>query len=272
MDRIALLCRVVIPVALLLATAGQAKPVLNFGGGFVLKPSGTFVQITRSNRIDASPRDHFNLAKRDHSRPAPLIVQDRASLLIAARTPKTTRFGQDWGDHEISVRLLRTKSLRDPYEIRALTHNRFALWSADMAFDQNLGTRDTISFAASYDLQRRRPAYYLGAGNIYRTVTQSAAVHLTHDQRLRIGIGLFETRARTSRSALERSVELAGGAPRAVHGTALIASFSPTGDPESFSVGLDLRQQRHSALDARLFGITPGRSEARATIGIRRSF
>jgi hypothetical protein len=245
---------------------------LRLGENFVLKPAGAAGPTAKSDRILTAPLYRFNQAERDHSRVAPVFAHDRAPLLIAARTPKLTRFGKDWGDREVSVLLLRTKSLRDPFEMKSLTHNRFALWSADLAFDQHLGARDSISFAASYDLQRRRPAYYLGAGNIYRTEARSAALLWTHDRQLRIGIGLFETRARSARSELERSVELAGGAPLAVHGTALIATFSPTGDPELFSVGFDLRQQRQSARDARLFGSTAGRSETRATFRVRSSF
>ncbi len=272
MDGTIMLRRLSVPLILLSTPAAYAEPILKLDGNFVLTRAATITEPRQPDRFDDPGVDPIASSDFTDQHPVTAVSLDRAHLLIAAGQKKLEVFGKDWGDGALNLRWLRTKSTRHPYEQPALSYNRFALWSADVALDQHFGTRDTVTLALSYDLQRRRPAYYFGARNIYRTESRSAALQWTHDQRWRVAIGLFDIHANAARSGIERSVELAGGAPLAVRGTSLSASFSPSGNPDVFSVGFDLRQQRHSARDANLLGNPSGRSDTRALFSIRRSF
>lgn len=197
---------------------------------------------------------------------------DRARWLIAARAPKTAARGLDWGSGSLTLRLLRAKSSRQPHETSALTHNRFALWSADVSLDQDLGGRDTLSLTGSLDIQRRRPAHYLGTRNIYRTQTRAASAQWTHDRHWRLSLGLFDRNAASARSPIERTIELAGGAPPITRGMNFSAGFSPSGDPERFSLGLDLRRERYSVRDATLLGRGRVQAESRVAVFVQRGF
>ena len=272
MDKMKMLRRLSMPMILLSMPAAYAEPTQRLDGNFVLMSTATTTEPRQAIDVNISRVVPVALSDIANQYPITAVSYDRARLLTFAGPKKLEVLGKDWGDGALNLRLLRTKSIRHLYEQPALSHNRLALWSFDVALDQHIGTRDTVTLALSYDLQRWRPAYYLGTRNIYRTDIRSAALQWTHDQRWRIAVGFFDTQANAARSGIERSVELAGGAPLAARGTSLSASFSPSGNPDIFSVGFDLRQQRHSARDASLLGDPFGRSDTRAMFRIRRSF
>ena len=262
----------IIPVILFLAGTVRAEPITTQDPAFSLKP-GTPKTVRRAS----DPGRELLVKDLDDARPERLrnvtpAARDRGQLLIASQTPKMAVHSLDWGNGALTLHLLRTKSLRQPFEKRALTHHRFAIWSVDASFDQTLGSRDMLSLLASYDWQRRRPAYYLGTRNIYRTEGRSVAVQWTHDQRWLASLGYSGQRAGSAHSALERGVELAGGALPSRRGANLLASFSPTGDAEALALGLDLRRERYSARDADLLGNGSAHTGTRAAVFVQRSF
>lgn len=272
MDGTIMLRRLSVPLILLSTPAAYAEPIFKLDDNFVLTRAATVTEPRQADRFDNPGVDPIASSDVTDQHPVTAVSRERAHLLIAAGPKKLYVLNKDWENSALNLRLQRTKSIRHPYEQPTLSYNRFALWSTDVALDQHFGTRDTVTQALSYDLQRRRPAYYLGIRNNYRTDIRAAALQWTHDQRWRIAVGLFDTQANAARSGIERSVELAGGAPLAARGTSLSASFSPSGNPDAFSVGFDLRQQRHSARDTSLLGNPSGRGDTRATFSIRRSF
>lgn len=260
------------PFISLLADAVSAEPVIAPDSAFALTPPMTAPEARVPHPFRVLPVREPLEAARLRPRAITTATQDRTRWLIAARAPKTVARGLDWESGSLTLRLLRAKSSRQPYETSALTYNRFALWSADVSLDQDLGGRDTLSLTGSLDIQRRRPAYYLGARNIYHTQTRAASVQWTHDRHWRLSLGLFDRSAGSARSVIERTIELAGGAPPIARGMNFSAGFSPSGDPERFSLGLDLRRERYSLRDARLLGSDAVQAESRVAVFVKRAF
>lgn len=258
-------------LSLSLPTA-YANPLTVPDQSFVLKPVAVSPEARAADAFRAIPVLELSQAAPQRPRVITTAMQDRSSWLIAARAPTVTARALDWGARALTLRLLRTKSLRQAHETKALTHNRFALWSADLSLDHDLGLRDTVSLAGSFDLLRRRSAFFLGRRNIFRTQTRAASVQWTHDRNWRLSLGVFDRRAGSARSSAERIVELSGGAPLTGRGAMVSASFSPSGDPETFSMGMDLRRERYSVRDASLLGLGTVRAESRAALFVRRAF
>lgn len=272
MTRAKLAAAFIAPFISLLADAVSAEPVMAPGPAFALTPPVTAPEVRVPNPFRVLPVREPLEAALLRPRVITPATQDRARWLIAAREPKTAARELDWGSGSLTLRLLRAKSSRQPYETSALTNNRFALWSADVSLDQDLGRRDTLSLTGSLDIQRRRPAYYLGTRNIYHTQIRAASVQWTHDRHWRLSLGLFDRSAGSARSVIERTVELAGGAPLVTRGMSLSAGFSPSDDPERLSLGLDLRRERYSVRDARLLGHGRVQAESRVGIFVQRAF
>jgi hypothetical protein len=113
---------------------------------------------------------------------------------------------------------------------------------------------------------------FLGRHNVSQSQDVALSTSWTHGDQFRLGISGFDTRPNKTRDDLGRIVELGGGAPFAVRGLGLTASMSPTHNLQTFSIGLDVRQQQHSARDASVIGPLASRSETRWALVLHRAF
>jgi hypothetical protein len=195
-----------------------------------------------------------------------------ARLLAGANVPKEKSFSYNWGDGAIMFGTARTKSLRNIYGSKLSGINRFSVAEAKIGIFEEIGPRDSLAFSASYGLERRRLSLFLGRHNVSRSQDVAFTSSWTHDDQFRLGISGFDTHPNKTRNDLERIVELGGGAPLTVRGLAVAASLSPTHNFQAFSIGLDVRQQQHSAHDAAVIGALVNRSETRWALVLHRSF
>jgi hypothetical protein len=195
-----------------------------------------------------------------------------ARLLAGANVPKEKSFSYSWGDGAIMFGTARTKSLHNIFGSKLSGINRFSVAEAKIGVFEEIGSRDSLAFSASYGLERRRPSLFLGRHNVSRSQDMAFSTSWTHDDQFRLGISGFDTRPNKTRDDLERIVELGGGAPLAVRGLAITASISPVHNLQAFSIGLDVRQQQHSARDAAVIGPLANRSETRWALVLHRAF
>jgi hypothetical protein len=195
-----------------------------------------------------------------------------ARLLAGANVPKEKSFSYNWGNGAVMLSTTRTKSLRNIFGSKLSGINRFSVAEAKIGIFEEIGPRDSLAFSASYGLERRQPSLFLGRHNVSRSQDMAFSTSWTHDDQFRLGISGFDTRPNKTRDDLERILELGGGAPLAVRGLALTASVSPTHNLQAFSIGLDVRQQQHSARDAAVIGALANRSETRWGLVLHRSF
>lgn len=190
-------------------------------------------------------------------------------LLSGASVPKMKTFSTDWINGTLTFSTTRAKSLRDIYASKLSGFKRFSAAEANIGIVEAVGPRDTLALSASYALERRRPSLFLGQHNVYHSQDMAITTFWTHDKQFGLGISAFDVHPNGTRNNLERVVEVGGGAPLAVRGLALYASFSPMHNLQTFSIGFDVRQQQRSTRDAELIGPSSTRSETRLALVLR---
>jgi hypothetical protein len=191
---------------------------------------------------------------------------------LPAAMTKRQGYSLDWAGGALHVVSSRAKSARKEVTTAPYNYGRFAVIETNADVSQSIGRQDSVSLGLAYALERRRPSYFVGLHNLYRTQDAAVSVSWVHDDRFRVSASLFKTAPIGGRSVAERQVELAGGAPFAARGYALTASFSASRNPDPLLVGVDVRSQRYSPLDAGLIGTSSGRRDARIGVFLRRSF
>lgn len=224
-------------------------------------PSGAQAQ-------DATPLAAEQKADRSELASAPFSFR----LVEKAATIKARSMSHDWQDGSLTLNIMRAKSQRRRDDLPSPNFNRYSVMASDIGVVQEVSGRDSVSFGLSYALENWRPSINIAAHNIYRTSNMAATLGWTHDSKFRLTTSLFATKPTSTRSAPERLVEIAGGAPFSAQGVSLTASFSPTSDPAKVSYGIDIRSQKMSQSDAALFGAPSGRSDARFGLFLRKSF
>lgn len=228
----------------------------------------TTVMPSDAQAQDAKPFAVEQKANRSELASAPFSFR----LVEKAATIKARSMSHDWQDGSLTLDIMRAKSQRRQDDLPATNFNRYSVMATDIGLVQDVSGRDSVSFGLSYALENRRPSINIAAHNIYRTSNVAATFGWTHDSKFRLATSLFATKPTNARSAPERLVEIAGGAPFSAEGVSLTASFSPTSDPAKFSYGIDIKSQKMSQSDADLFGARSGRSDMRLGLFLRKSF
>jgi hypothetical protein len=185
---------------------------------------------------------------------------------------KRQGYSLDWEGGALHVVTSRAKSARKEVTTAPFNYGRFSVIESNADISQSIGRQDRVSLGVAYALERRRPAYFVGSHNLYRTQDAAVSVSWTHEDRFRMSGSLFKTASIGGRSIAERLVDLAGGAPLAAQGYALTASFSPSRNPDLFVFGVDVRRQRYSPVDTGLIGASSGKKDALIGVFLRRSF
>jgi hypothetical protein len=191
---------------------------------------------------------------------------------LPGASAKRQGYSLDWTDGSLRFDTARAKAARKEVTTAPLNYDRFLVIEANLSVSQMMGPRDSLAFGVAYVLERRRPSYFVGSHNLYRTQDAALSLSWTHDDLVRLAGGLFKTTPIGGRTFAERQVELAGGGPLAAHGYALTANFNPSRNPDQLSLGIDVRSQRYNPVDAGLIDTSSGRNEARVAVFLRRSF
>jgi hypothetical protein len=166
----------------------------------------------------------------------------RNRLTTGTLTPRIAVFSAEVWDVTMSLATTRSKAVRID-GLSSFAHHRFASMETDVGFEAPLDSRDTVSLAGNWALERRRPSFKAGAHNQYTTTGRALTLSWTHNENRRLSLSAFDVRPSGSRSAAERFSDLATGSPRAAKGIGFTMTRSANHDPDRLSFGLDLRQQ-----------------------------
>jgi hypothetical protein len=207
--------------------------------------------------------------------PLPPVVSTLASPVDFRTTSgldKRRSYTVQWEGFTFSANATRTKSPRQEITTAPFSYNRFSVIKADAVAAKSLGAHDRLTLGTNLIVERRRPSYFLGGHNLYRTVEHAVSLEWDHDDHIRLTGTRFAIAPAGSRSTVDRQVELASGSQLAKSGHALTMSVSPKAGFEALSFGVDLCRERYSAMDAALVAASPERSHMRVTLFLRRLF
>ncbi len=229
--------------------------------------------VTAILPLDAHAKDQRSVGAQEQIARSGLVTAPFSFRLVDnAATIKKRSMSHDWQDGSLTVNIMRAKSLRRLNDLPSPNFNRYSVMATDIGMVREVSGRDSVSAGLSYALEYRRPSINIAAHNIYRTGNMAATLGWTRDSAFRLSASIFATKPVTRRSAPERLVEIAGGAPLSAQGVSLTASFSPVRDLATISYGIDLASHRLSQSDAAMFGASSRQSDARLGLFLRKSF